>query len=338
MTATTPGRHRDHGPFRDRDGEIAELHARVAERVQTFAPDWVAWMGVMRRLPSYSLRNQILIDDQLPGATRVASANTWKLAFDRTVKPGEVGLKIMRPVIDRRANPSRPAAFTVARVYDVSQTTGRPLPLPPDGLDLVVPGMAPPGLQRGLIAAADAVGFAVEFDADPRAAPGSTMMWGGQVITIGTATTDAQATAVLAHEVGHAYLHPLGSRIDRGLKEVEAESVAHVLAGLYGMDIELESADYMVGWAAQSYPSNPVEAMAATYDRVCDAVRRISAYTDPAVHAAVRALQDDPAPQTPMPAAHPLHAPLAAAPAAPVRSPAGIDAPVQPAVPELGGP
>ncbi|MEM6398678.1 MAG: ImmA/IrrE family metallo-endopeptidase [Cyanobacteria bacterium P01_A01_bin.68] len=53
----------------------------------------------------------------------------------------------------------------------------------------------------------------------------------------------------LAHELGHARLHHVSKgKINKGIKEFEAETVGHMVAGKYGIDTKNYSYTYTTGW------------------------------------------------------------------------------------------
>ena len=56
-----------------------------------------AYLAAMSHFHNYSTRNIMLIKQQMPDATRIASYNTWK-DLNRQVKKGEKGLKIFAPI------------------------------------------------------------------------------------------------------------------------------------------------------------------------------------------------------------------------------------------------
>jgi hypothetical protein len=70
-----------------------------------------------------------------------------------------------------------------------------------------------------------------------------------RTVVVRADVSDAQACKTLAHELGHILLgHESGSHA-RGVAEVEAESVAYVVAGAAGLASEAYSLAYVGGWA-----------------------------------------------------------------------------------------
>ena len=111
------------------------------------------YLRVMGKFHKYSLNNTVLIHMQRPDATRVAGFTRWKEQFNRDVKRGERGIRIIAPtfywktVEEMKVDPETNAPmvdhngeiimeekevkipmFKPVSVFDVSQTEGRPLP------------------------------------------------------------------------------------------------------------------------------------------------------------------------------------------------------------------
>ena len=55
------------------------------------------YLSVMAKFYNYSINNTILIAMQKPDATLVAGFSAWQKNFERTVKKGEKGIKIIAP-------------------------------------------------------------------------------------------------------------------------------------------------------------------------------------------------------------------------------------------------
>jgi len=86
-----------------------------------------------------------------------------------------------------------------------------------------------------------------------------------RVVRVRRDVDDAQAAKTLAHELAHVLLHcnptdgatetgESAARWDyrscRAVAEVEAESVAFIVAGAYGLDTSAYTTPYVAGWAA----------------------------------------------------------------------------------------
>ena len=113
---------------------------------------YTAYLAAMSRFHRYSSRNVLLIQMQLPNATRVASAKKWREEFGRHINRGEKAIYIIAPapvvrkVERQKIDPDTKAPmldenghvimeenefqvplFRPVPVFDVSQTSGRPL-------------------------------------------------------------------------------------------------------------------------------------------------------------------------------------------------------------------
>ena len=114
---------------------------------------YMRYLSVMSRFHRYSVNNTMLIYMQKPDATLVAGYNKWKNQFERHVKRGEHGITIIAPtpfkkkIEEQKLDPDTKAPmldaegkiimeereveipmFRPVKVFDVSQTDGKPLP------------------------------------------------------------------------------------------------------------------------------------------------------------------------------------------------------------------
>lgn len=78
---------------------LQEITAGIEQGImELFESDrFMSYLRTMSRFHTYSVNNQMLIHMQMPGATRVAGFNKWKNQFERHVKKGEKGIKIIAP-------------------------------------------------------------------------------------------------------------------------------------------------------------------------------------------------------------------------------------------------
>jgi len=111
------------------------------------------YLNTMAKFHNYSFNNTLLITMQRPDATLVAGYQTWQKTFQRHVKHGEKGIKIIAPapvketrevekvdeetqeiIIGADGQPETEIVerilprFRVTTVFDVSQTEGKELP------------------------------------------------------------------------------------------------------------------------------------------------------------------------------------------------------------------
>jgi DNA primase len=138
----------------DRQRNLDRLHHRLSEQVKQLhhGQVWRDWLTVASKFHRYSWRNSLLIQMQDPDATTVAGYNAWK-SLGRQVDKGQRGLQILAPITRRttprhdqqqpdsatssaeeqqvQTRPPQVVGYRVTHVWDISQTSGQPLPLPP---------------------------------------------------------------------------------------------------------------------------------------------------------------------------------------------------------------
>jgi Zn-dependent peptidase ImmA (M78 family) len=93
----------------------------------------------------------------------------------------------------------------------------------------------------------------VTREAIPGEINGFTTRDGSPRVVVDANLSPAQAAKTILHEAGHVLLHTdqdQGTYIEhRGTAETEAESVAHIVAGLLGLDTSVYSIGYVAGWS-----------------------------------------------------------------------------------------
>ena len=174
----------------------------------------------------------------------------------------------------QRDRPRSPAGFRLVHVFDISQTEGEPLPDP--AAPATLNGDAPAGAWQALAAQVDAAGFTLERG-DCGAAGGVTE-WGSRVVRVAGDQVDAQSVYVLGHELAHIKLHDRtqdGVSPHRGIREVEADSVAYLVATSFGIDADTASFPYVTGWAASVDGAEPEQVVRLTAERVLGCARSI---------------------------------------------------------------
>jgi hypothetical protein len=256
--------------------KLAALHEQISEGVAALVESegWRAMLDTAAKFHSYSLGNLVLIALQAPQATRVAGFRSWQ-SVGRQVRKGERGLAILAPCTYRpktadRAEPAAPAdqepatscsggavpdaggrqvrGFRVVHVFALHQTEGAPLP---EVAPALLTGQAPAGLWNELASQVTGYGYALERG-DCCGANGYTDRT-RRVVRVRDDVDDAQALKTLAHELGHlecGHVTDLPTYLTcRGRCEVEAESVAYVVAAAHGLDASGYTFAYVAGWA-----------------------------------------------------------------------------------------
>ena len=137
----------------DTQGRIKEITEHLEQGVQEVfeSERYRDYLKAMSRFRNYSLNNTLLIVMQKPDASLIAGYGKWRDEFERHVKSGEKGIKILapapykikkdvaktdpdtgQPVISADGKPVTEQqevtipAFKVVSVFDVSQTDGSP--------------------------------------------------------------------------------------------------------------------------------------------------------------------------------------------------------------------
>ena len=237
------------------------------------------YLRVMSKFHNYSFNNTLLIAMQKPDASLIAGFTAWKNQFQRNVKKGEKGIKIIAPspfkikqetekidpqtqtpVIGRDGKPVTEEkeitipAYKVVSVFDVSQTEGKELP------DIAVDALT-----------GDVEQYSDFFAALEKTSPvpiGFEKIEGGahgyyhledKRIALDEGMSELQTLKTAIHEIAHAKLHDIDlnapkdeqqPRVDRRTREVEAESVAYTVCQHYGLDTSDYSFGYVAGWSS----------------------------------------------------------------------------------------
>jgi hypothetical protein len=315
MASQTKGNSREQAAARVAAAQEV-LAAEVAALVT--GEDWRQFLDFQAKLHDYSANNVMLIFAQHakayeegrvpePLPTYVAGFNTWR-ALGRQVERGQHGFAILAPMHSVRRGARDPEGnvrvlrrddalapgetetrtpvlrgFRVETVFDVSQTSGKTLPDAPR--PRLLEGEAPPGLGIAVMELIEANGFGVDTvaDAAPLQGANGRTNWTDKTVTVRADMDDAAMVKTLIHEAAHVLLHqhPPGSFLARALKEVEAESVAYVVASVHGMSTDGYSFPYVAGWAGEAAD----KAIRDTQARVNRAARTIIGVS-PAEHEA----------------------------------------------------
>ncbi len=290
-----------------REAKLDELHEKLTSAVEQLvsSDDWREALAFAARFRSRSFNNTMLIWMQHqagfeagrvpePFPTLVAGYRQWQ-ALGRQVMKGQPGYMIFAPVTGRfatstpsdsgswrrlgpREKPkpgevvrSRMVGARLAYVWDVSQTDGEPLPTTP--APVLLEGEAPAGLWDGLAAQIRTAGFEVVSVPDEMAIMGANGMTDYEARTVSVRENMSAAARVktLAHELAHVMMHDpddVEVRQHRGIREVEAESVALMIGAAHGMTTDGYTIPYVSTWAARAGDKEPVQIVQATGERV----------------------------------------------------------------------
>lgn len=287
---------------RARRETVEQLHEQLADGIANLDDKdaWQRWLDLASKLHRYSFNNVTLTMLQKPDATMIAGYRAWQ-AMGHQVRRGEKAIKILGPVtrkvelVDRhtgepiRDNDGRTqyvrqlVGVRPVSVFDASQVDP-PVETPP--VPTLLRGQAPPGLWDSLAELVEAEGFRLTRG-DCDGANGLTD-YTGREVRIRADVDDAQSTKSLIHELAHVLIRPEPGEpyagACRGRREVEAESVAYVVAAAHHLDTSQYTFNYVAGWASQAAtPEHGIEAVVAeTGARVIATADAILAHTKPA--------------------------------------------------------
>jgi len=246
-----------------RQEKLDAAHERLVDAVAGLvsSEDWTRYLKAMSRFHGYSAANVAMIMSQRPDAELVAGYRAWQ-AMGRQVHKGAKGIAIWSPVVRRietedpergEVEVARRTSFRIAYVFDVTDTEGDEVPLPPARASLLE-GDAPDGMWDFLAAQVAEVGYTLavipQLPGRP-SANGETDFLARQVIVAAEDRSPAAQAKTLAHELAHILLHARGFE-NRHRAEVEAESVAFLVCHSFGLDSMDYSLGYVSGWSSGS--------------------------------------------------------------------------------------
>jgi hypothetical protein len=202
---------------------------------------WEEFLKFQRQFHSYSFNNVVLIFNQFPTATRVASYTTWK-KLKRTVREKEKAIWILAPIItkiedDNESSEIQIRGYRYVPVFDITQTEGKEPPV----ICSVLEGNDFKGKYRTLIEVASEFNFKVK-ECEINDSSNGDCSFDTRTIRIKCENSTVQKIKTLVHELAHGILHEFET--DRALAELEAESVAFIVCGM----LEIDTADYSFGY------------------------------------------------------------------------------------------
>ena len=255
-------------------GRIEEGMARIMD-----SEEFKNYLSVMSSFYSYSARNSLLIYMQKPDASICASYTDWQRKYHRQVNKGEKGIQIIAPapykmkrerekldaatgkaILGKDGKPVTVEEevtvprFKVVSTFDVSQTSGEPLP------ELGIKELA-----------ADVEHYDMFMEAIKRTAPvpirfdeidsGAKGYYDSakKEIVIQKDMPQEQTMKTAVHELSHSLLHDKDTlklngevlKKDRMTMEIEAEGCAFVCLSHFGIkDVGDYSFPYMTSWSS----------------------------------------------------------------------------------------
>ena len=242
------------------------------------------YLSFLSKFHDYSFNNTILILSQYPTASLVAGYSSWNKNFNRQVNKGEKAIKILAPYdayvkrtvdkVDQDGNylldPNgdrlqeevqiKVLKFRVVNVFDVSQTSGEPLP------ELISDLKGTSEEVKLLIESIKEVcEIPIEFvspKSDESLADGAKGYYSltEDKIVINSELEDLQIAKTLTHEYAHSLLHKDKTiKKSQSQREIEAESLAFVICNHFGID----TSDYSFTYIA-SYSENDMDFLKQT--------------------------------------------------------------------------
>lgn len=264
---------------------LQEITAGIEQGIKELfeSEKYMRYLSVMSKFHRYSVNNTMLIYMQRPDATLVAGFNKWQNQFERHVKKGAHGITIIAPtpykkkIEEMKRDPDTHAPildadgkavmeekeieipmFRPVKVFDVSQTDGKPLPELASSLSGTVPHY-----EAFLEAVRRSSPVPIEFE------PMADNMDGyfssdKQRIAIRPGMSEVQTVSAAVHEVAHSKLHDrqkmqetaAGDNTadqpkpkDRNTEEVEAESISYAVCQYFGIQTGENSFGYIASWS-----------------------------------------------------------------------------------------
>ena len=187
---------------------------------------YMRYLSVMSRFHRYSVNNTMLIYMQKPDATLVAGYNKWKDQFERHVKKGEHGITIIAPtpykkkIEEQKLDPDTKAPildkdgkivteekeieipmFRPVKVFDVSQTDGKPLPELASSLSGNVPNY-----EAFMEALRRSAPVPITIEAMPDDTDGYFYIDNPR-ISVRFGMSEVQTVSASVHEIAHSKLH-----------------------------------------------------------------------------------------------------------------------------------
>ena len=236
--------------------KVAAAKAKLDARIEALlSPEgWTGFIASRAQLAKYSLRNQLLILAQCPGASDVRSFNAWRKAGRRVVSGPGSGLVILAPIERMVEDEStgekvrRVVGWKTVAVFDISQTDGAEVFHPRRTDPVLLTGDAPAELWERAARLVKGEGFALERG-DCDGANGWTD-FGTRTVRVRDDVDPAQAVKTLIHELAHIRCGHEHRRMTRSRREVEAESVASIVCDTAGLDTSAYTDPYVSGWAS----------------------------------------------------------------------------------------
>ncbi|HEL2313198.1 TPA: hypothetical protein VCA04_002058 [Streptococcus suis] len=259
--------------------DIAGLNRHLKDGIKEYldSDKYKDYLTKMSQLNNYSSRNLRLILAQQPTASQVASFKQWKETFGRHVKKGEKALRIFvpityikkdennQPILDKDGKPEIGTTFRLkAAVFDVSQTDGKEMPKAVSDVKDQLTDQDYGNLYRTLMTIAKNNHVSVRFEELEESRKGYYDTANHQIVLNKVGMNKSQLIKTFLHETAHSELHhkdhPQKDQLTRSTAELQAESVAYVVASYYGLDTSNYSFGYLASWSQDKDTLRDLEA------------------------------------------------------------------------------
>ncbi|MCH3199213.1 ssDNA-binding domain-containing protein, partial [Enterococcus faecium] len=295
--------------------EVKSLSQQALDAVKkhTHSPEDVKeLLNFMSRFPERSFRNQLLIEEQFPGATACLGRAALKKE-GIYIKKGEQGNKIfVRKTVkgfyekgrgfvrETEATPEdkkriesgqieviKKPYYTIEKVFDITQTQLKPEDYPkifPNRVfDFQLDTKGQSELQAGIQAVANNIGIQIRDMSESeiyqrelgqaRGAYVRNEFTGEEEIVMNTRNTPTQHLATSIHELAHARMHKF-SELDTATKELQAEMTSYIVCKHFGMDTSEKAIPYIAAWTKNGQTLDDKEA--AERGKIMNDVSRVA--------------------------------------------------------------
>ncbi len=251
---------------------LQEITAGIEQGIKELfeSEKYMRYLSVMSKFHRYSVNNTMLIYMQRPDATLVDGFQKWKNQFERHVKKGEHGITIIAPtpykkkIEEMKRDPDTHAPildangkavmeekeieipmFRPVKVFDVSQTDGKPLPELASSLSGTVPHY-----EAFLEALRRSAPVPIEFEPMDENKDGYFSS-DQQRIAIREGMSEVQTISAAVHEVAHSKLHdPKKYEVEQSWKIVMDSGGGTIRDYYSGFATEAEAEQFAadMGW------------------------------------------------------------------------------------------
>lgn len=242
-----------------KDSQALFNHLKEGMKEYANSDKYKQFLQAISKFHDYSIYNVHMMVKQKPDISLVASYQKWKTDFDRQVQKGEKGIKIWvpmtfkakdrygQPILDEDGKEKTVTRFKLGTVFDVSQTAGKELPKPVYNLESNV--LDYQNIYRVARHVSQENGVKISFQPIDSEANGYYHIEKNEIVIADKKMSEAQILKTLFHEMAHSELHHLKDGFNSSERELQAESIAYVVANHFGIDTSEYSFAYLHNWS-----------------------------------------------------------------------------------------